>query len=234
VWHDVECGAYQADLPMWLELAEQHGDPILDVGAGTGRVALELARAGWDVTALDRDARLLAELGRRAHELPVTREAADAREFELEQRFALIVVPMQMIQLLEGAAGRGRFLSRARAHLRPAGLVAIALTEDFDLYRPGPGEPGPPPDVTRIGGTIYASRPTAVRRAAAGVVLERQREIIRSDGRRTAEPNTVRLDALSAQRLEDEAGDCGLVRVGRRTVPDTQDHVGSQVVMLGV
>ena len=93
VWHDVECGSYRADLPLWRMLAGQQGDPILDVGAGTGRVTLELARAGWAVTALDSDARLLAELERRAAGLPVTTAVADARRFELDRRFALIVVP---------------------------------------------------------------------------------------------------------------------------------------------
>ena len=56
VWHDVECGGYAADLPLWRELAAREAGPVLDVGAGTGRVALDLARAGHDVTALDRDA----------------------------------------------------------------------------------------------------------------------------------------------------------------------------------
>ena len=51
IWHDVECGAYEADLPLWRELASGR---VLDVGAGTGRVALDLARAGHPVTALDR------------------------------------------------------------------------------------------------------------------------------------------------------------------------------------
>jgi len=44
VWHDLECGAYLEDLPVWQRLAAQHGNPILDVGAGTGRVTLDLAR----------------------------------------------------------------------------------------------------------------------------------------------------------------------------------------------
>ena len=43
-WHDVECGGYDADLPLWRELAARRGGPVLDVGAGTGRVALDLAR----------------------------------------------------------------------------------------------------------------------------------------------------------------------------------------------
>ena len=51
VWHELECGSYRADLPLWRELADQMASSegsarVLDVGAGTGRVALELARAG--------------------------------------------------------------------------------------------------------------------------------------------------------------------------------------------
>jgi precorrin-6B methylase 2 len=66
IWHDLECGAYAEDLPLWRSLAASRGDPLLDVGAGTGRVALDLAAAGYQVTALDRDPELLDALQRRA------------------------------------------------------------------------------------------------------------------------------------------------------------------------
>jgi predicted RNA methylase len=65
IWHDVECGSYAEDLPLWRSLAAEYGDPVLDVGAGTGRVALDLATAGYRVTALDRDPDLIEELNRR-------------------------------------------------------------------------------------------------------------------------------------------------------------------------
>ena len=68
IWHDVECGAYDADLALWRELAAAAGGPILDVGAGTGRVALDLARHGHEVVALDSDpdaARRAARAGAR-------------------------------------------------------------------------------------------------------------------------------------------------------------------------
>ena len=64
MWHDVECGRYDADLPLWHELAREAPEGVLDVGAGTGRVALRLAHAGHDVTALDIDPTLLAVLER--------------------------------------------------------------------------------------------------------------------------------------------------------------------------
>src|SRR5271166_6390245 len=110
VWHDLECADYDADLPLWRALAAETGGPVLDVGAGTGRVALALARQGIEVVALDRSAALLDALSVRAAGLPVRTLTADAREFSMAQRFALIIVPMQTLQLLEGRAGRVAFL----------------------------------------------------------------------------------------------------------------------------
>ena len=62
LWHDLECGAYREDLPLWRALAHQAGGAVLDVGAGTGRVALDLAAGGVAVVALDADAALLQAL----------------------------------------------------------------------------------------------------------------------------------------------------------------------------
>ena len=59
VWHDVECGRYDADLPLWHELAAQADHGVLDVGAGTGRVALKLAE-GLDAALADGEGPLFA------------------------------------------------------------------------------------------------------------------------------------------------------------------------------
>src|SRR3954468_22686691 len=119
LWHDLECGGYDLDLPLWCELASAIAGPVLDVGPGTGRVSLHLARRGIPVVALDADASLLAALERRAAGLPVQTVVSDARQFTLRRRFALVLVPMQTLQLLGGAAGRAAFLRCARAHLEP-------------------------------------------------------------------------------------------------------------------
>ena len=66
IWHDVECGAYDGDLALWRELADGGGGPILDLGCGTGRVALDLARRGHAVHGLDLDPELVAALNARA------------------------------------------------------------------------------------------------------------------------------------------------------------------------
>ena len=232
IWHDLECGGYVEDINMWRSLAGRCGGPVLDVGAGTGRVTLDLARLGYDLTALDRDPVLLAELARRADGLNVTTVVADARDFSLGRRFALCLVPMQTIQLLGGSDGRAAFLRCARAHLDERGLLAIAISEALDVYEVHDGTPAPLPDMRELDGVVYASHPTAVRADQDGFVLERRRETISSTGERTVEHDTVRLDGLTSAQLEREARAAGLTPDGRAVIPATDDYVGSSVVML--
>jgi len=232
VWHDLECGGYVADLPLWRSLAAEHGDPVLDVGAGTGRVALDLARAGYRVTALDHDPALIEELTRRAGELAVETIIADARRFELGARFPLCIAPMQTVQLLGGRAGRRQFLSCALSHLRQGGVLAIAISEALQLYEVADGGPAPLPDTRELEGVVYWSQPTAIRADSDSFVLERRRETISAAGARKVEHDAIRLDRIDARTLEDEARAVGLEPAARASVPETQDYAGSTVVML--
>lgn len=232
IWHDLECGGYIEDLPLWRSLAAESGDPVLDIGAGTGRVALDLARRGHAVTALDNDPLLLAELEARAAGLPVTAVIADARSFVLAESFALCLVPMQTVQLLGGTAGRAQFLDSVRAHLRGGGVLAIALADTLELFELD-GELAPLPDICERDGVLYASHPTAVRGDRDGYVLERRRETVTVDGRRTVEHDTIRLDRLTASELEREGAAAGFAVLPRLSIPATRDYVGSAVVMLG-
>jgi SAM-dependent methyltransferase len=233
IWHDLECGGYAADLPLWRELAERHGGPVLDIGAGTGRVTLELARAGHAVTAIDLDDELLGELRERAAQLPVTTFVADARHFWVGREFALCVVPMQTVQLLGGAEGRAGLLGCAREHLVGGGVLAIAIADELEVFEVAHGVAAPLPDVCEREGVVFASRPTAVRvDGEDGWMLERRREIVSTDGRLSAELNLIRLDRLTAEQLEGEAAGAGLTPAGRRLIAPTHDHVGSVVVML--
>jgi SAM-dependent methyltransferase len=231
VWHDLECGAYTADLPLWRELAALTGGPILEVGAGTGRVALDLARRGYEVVALDHDAALLAELDRRGAGLPVRTVLADAREIDLDRRFALILVPMQTIQLLPTSEDRLALLRAAAAHLRPGGRFAAALAdalEGFDVEHDHP----PVPDVLERDGWVYVSQPLRVSPGARAVTIERERSAVSPTGERTARPDRVELTHLDVATVEAEGARVGLEPAGRRRIAPTPDHVGSQVVIL--
>jgi len=234
IWHDLECGGYTEDLPLWRSLAARHGDPILDVGAGTGRTAIALARAGHAVTALDSDPELLGELSRRSNGQTLETALADARELALERQFALCIVPMQTIQLLGGRPGRARFLTRLRGHLREDGVAAVALADELDEFEVSAGDLAPLPDVCELDGVVYSSRPIAVRPDGDGCELERRRERVTPDGEMFGEDDLIRLDRLSPAELEAEAAAAGLRPAGRELIAPTEDYVGSVVVMLGV
>lgn len=245
VWHDLECGSYRADLPVWRSLAARAGSRpgarrgrpaacarVLDVGAGTGRVTLDLAQAGHDVVAFDLDAELLGTLGARAGALPVRCVVGDARRLALAERdFDLCVVPMQTVQLFGGAEGRAAFLAAVAGHLRPGGVLACAISERLDAFDSTADEPVPAADWRRLDGALWISRPIAVRVESDHAVLERRREVHRPDGSTRREDNTIVLDLLGGSELARECRAAGLRPLRRRRIAPTSDHVGSTVVL---
>jgi SAM-dependent methyltransferase len=232
LWHDLECGGYRDDLPSWRSLAAATGGPVLDVGAGTGRVTLDLAAQGLAVVALDSDAALLAALEHRAGGLAVTTVVADARSFELERRFALIVVPMQTLQLLGGRHGRTAFLRCARTHLEPGGLLAAAVADAMDCFDDEHDAP-PPPDARDVAQVRYASQLLAVVDDGGGrAAIHRRREIIGPSRPRHSEDVVVHLDRASAEEVTAEAAQLGFLVEPHRHVPESERYLGSTIVVL--
>ncbi|MCW3006683.1 MAG: Methyltransferase type 12 [Solirubrobacterales bacterium] len=235
IWHDVECGSYDADLSLWRALAEGARGPVLDVGAGTGRVSLDLARRGHEVIALDADADLLRELDARATaaSLRIDTVCADARDFDLGRALGMIIVPMQTLQLLGGPDGRAAFLRSAARHLAPGALLAAALADALEGQLDNPLEAAPAlPDIREVEGTIYASHPIGIRVEPGGVVIERIRETVAPDGTRHAEGDEIRLDRTDAAMVAAEAATLGFSALEALAVPATDEYVGSEVVLL--
>jgi SAM-dependent methyltransferase len=232
-WHDVECASYAVDLPIWRELADAAGGPVLDIGAGTGRVALDLARRGHTVMAIDSDEDLVDALNSRARvaQLPVTAHTADARSPLAGGPFALVLLVMQVVQLLGGPDGRAAMLGAVRGVLAPGGVLAIALADPFDAVPAGESLP-PLPDILERDGWVFSSLPVAVRDEGDRVAIDRVRQAVSPAGELTDEFATITLDSVSAGTLEDEALAAGYRLAGRRQIPETRDHIGSTVVML--
>ena len=227
IWHDVENGSYSADLELWRELAARADGPVLDLGAGTGRVARDLHAAGHEVHALDSDPELLAALRERAPE--VSTFSADARSFSAGERFALILAPMQLVQILGGPAARLAMLERVHEHLLPGGRFAAALADPYDALEEEDRSP-PYPDMFESDGWVFSSQPVWVREEAGQVIVERHRQAVAPDGSIDEQTAPFALDMIDPGELEAEARAAGLEPVARHRIPETADHIGSVVI----
>ena len=231
IWHDLESGSYGADLPLWRKLAAGANDAILDLGCGTGRVALHLAGEGHEVVGVDRQPAFVDALNERAAGAKVSAHGVvgDVRDLVLDRKFPLVIAPQQLLQILGGEEERRACLVSIARLLEPGGIAAFALIEDF--YAPDDAPP-PLPDVREVGGWVYSSLPVSIRPAWEGIILTRLRQIVSPEGEMTEEQDEVHLSELSAQQFEAEAEAAGLRPAGRYEVAETERHVGSTVVVL--
>jgi SAM-dependent methyltransferase len=236
IWHDVENGAYEADLPLWRELALGAGGPVLEIGCGTGRVALDLGRHGHHVLGVDVEPVFVDALRERAAERGVeaSAEVGDVRELDVTGEFALIIVPMQTLQLLADADERRAALEGMRRHLAPRGVIALAVV-DGDPTGDDDGEVATViPDVAEVDGWVYSSLPIEVRSEDGALVIARLRQVVAPDGDLTDDPAELRLALIDSSTVETEATEAGLRPAGLRDIGETDLHIGSVVVLLEV
>jgi SAM-dependent methyltransferase len=231
IWQDVECGSYAADLGLWRELAEAEGGPVLDLGCGTGRVAIDLARRGHAVTGVEVDEALAASLRERAGGLPIEVEVGDVRDLDSGRGdFRLAIAPMQLLQLLGGSPERVSCLRGAARRLQPGGLAAVAIVERLpDAEGEADAEV---PDVHEVDGWVYSSLPLDSRLRDGRLLVRRLRQSVSPGGELQEDVDMVVLDAVDAEQLEAEGERAGLSPVGRLDVAPTEAHVGSTVVLM--
>jgi SAM-dependent methyltransferase len=128
---------YLADLPFWIDLAEDQEGDILELGCGTGRVLIPIAEAGHNVFGLDRDPEMLkfcrlqipAEIAPRVHLLQ-----ADISSFQLKIQFPLIILPCNTFSTLEQDTRRSA-LKCIRQALSPGGIFAASMPNPVVLLQ---------------------------------------------------------------------------------------------------
>jgi SAM-dependent methyltransferase len=233
IWHEVECGGYSADLPLWEELATQTDKPIMELGCGAGRVTLHLAaKTGLLVIGLDNDRKLVEAIWERGHGTTADAEQEDVRAFEPRAtKFSLVIAPMQLIQLLSDSQERATCLSCVARSMLPGARAAFAIVEAMPDPLPQGSSAPPLPDVREIEGWIYSSLPLEPVVLPEVTLLRRLRQTVDPDGNMSEELNEIELARLSAETLEEEGRAAGLQPSGRRQIPATEAHVGSTVVL---
>ena len=144
-FYDTIHGAGGDDLDFWLPLVAEHGGPVLEVGAGTGRIALPLARAGHAVTALDPSPAMLAVARRHAaaEGLAVTFVDGCLPGAELPPAaFASVIFPNDVFLACASAHEQVRALRAAASALAPGGRLALDVAGPGHwLDLDGNGEP---------------------------------------------------------------------------------------------
>jgi SAM-dependent methyltransferase len=139
--HDAIYGERDDDA-FWLAMAAAAVDGhVLELGCGTGRVLIPLARAGYDVTGLDLAPHMIAHCRAKLQaESPHVRDrvrllVADMTSFDLGRRFALITIPFAGFQHLRTVEQQLACLEHCRTHLLSHGSLVL------DLPNPDPAPP---------------------------------------------------------------------------------------------
>ena len=132
---------YQAFTERTLEVIRSVVSPpasIVDFGAGTGRLAVPLARAGYSVTAVDPSGEMLAVLKRNAADLPIEVVECGMQDYRGESQHDLaLCVFTVLVYMLDEDALRSAFAAAAAA-VRPGGCLLVDLPsasvfEGFDF-----------------------------------------------------------------------------------------------------
>ena len=219
--------AGREDTSFWQEIAAGAvGGAILELGCGTGRVLLPLARVGHEVTGIDLSERMLDVCRAKLQgEPPAVRErvrllAADMTSFELESRYGAVIIPFASFQHLLSVEQQLACLECCRTHLLPDGVLVLDLPNPapapLSAVCEQPDAGATPVEVVewtegrriRWWATVTDSRPTLQRYA-----FEVTYEVVEADGVARQLKETLLLRYVFRYELEHL-----LVRAGFRTV----------------
>lgn len=123
--------AGRRDVAFYVAAVRSYGDPILELGCGTGRVTLALAQVGYRVTGLDLSERMLARCNEKRAALPTeVRERvhlvqADMTRFDLSEKSRLVIIPFRPFQHLLESQQQIDCLECVRRHLAPGGKLIV-------------------------------------------------------------------------------------------------------------
>lgn len=129
------------DVTMFKDFARRFGGPILEIGCGTGRVLIPVAKMGLEIDGIDLSEPMLSVLREklRKDNFKSQIQQADMRSFKLEKRYKLITIPFRSMQHMISSDDKLKALMTAKDHLSQDGRLIFdvafpkyeALTSDF-------------------------------------------------------------------------------------------------------
>jgi SAM-dependent methyltransferase len=137
----------EGDVAFYVRQARRTGSPILELGCGTGRVCLPLARAGFDVVGLDASPYMLrvAREKAKASARPATFVRGNMARFRLRRRFRLALIPYRAFQHLLTPRDQRSCLRCVHRHLVRGGRLVVHLFDPrLEFCFPGSPRPGYP------------------------------------------------------------------------------------------
>lgn len=125
----------EEDVSFWLELARSYKDPILEIGCGTGRILIPLARASYRVVGFDKNFDMLTYLLKQLESQIRERInvfQADAEAFHLERGFPFIFLACNTLSTMDQETRRRTYL-RIFEHLTEEGIFAASVPNPKQL-----------------------------------------------------------------------------------------------------
>jgi SAM-dependent methyltransferase len=119
------------DISFYVEEAVLSGGPVLELGCGTGRISIPIARANIDVVGVDISRDLIAVARRKAKGLDIERsptfKVGDMRTVNLKRRFSLVIMPFRVFQMMLSIPDQFDALQRVREHLVQGGRFILDI-----------------------------------------------------------------------------------------------------------
>ena len=126
---------YVSDIPFWLDLCRIYRDPVLELGCGTGRVLIPLAKAGYTIYGLDHNLEMLTLCLQHISD-PIANKVqifqADLTTFHIDTQFHLIILPCNTYSTFKEDA-RISAIKDVHTHLLPGGVFAFSIPNPATL-----------------------------------------------------------------------------------------------------
>lgn len=138
-FYDAENLEMTEDLHLYSLLAEMYGEPILDVGCGTGRVMLHLAQEGYSCVGVDTSAQMLARAEHKIVDMPEIASRSrfvlgDIESYNGDDLFRLILLPYHTFMHFQTQEQQLRVLHQLAKNLAPGGVMVFDLPNAGEAF----------------------------------------------------------------------------------------------------